>query len=77
MALHNFILKNENENFTEEQIAEFREQVYEEDPSWRQRREQQANPDPEPRFDHDHHLQGQATRDKLLQTFYPEEEDWA
>ena len=68
-SLHNFILKSENENFTPEQIAEWRERLYEEDPAWRQRREQQLNPDPEPLYDPNQHVQGQ-TRDKILRTFY-------
>ena len=68
-ALHNFILENENENFTAAELAEWRERVYEEDPSWRDRRERQLNPNPEPSFNHDQHAPGQ-TRDKILRTFY-------
>ena len=69
-AIHNFILKNENEQFTEEELREWRERLYEEDPAWKQRREQQQNPDPEPRFNPDQQVQGQQTRDKILRTFY-------
>ena len=69
-SLHNFILKNENEKFTAEELAEWRERLYEEDPAWRQRREQQQNPDPEPLFNHDQHVLGIQTRDKILRTFY-------
>ena len=68
-SLHNYILKNENEQFTDEELAEWRERVYEEDPTWKQRREQQQNPDPEPLFNQEEHAQGQ-TRDKILRTFY-------
>ena len=67
-ALHNFILKTENENFTAQELAEWRERVYEEDPGWRRRREQQQNPHPEPLYNDDH-APGQ-TRDKILRTFY-------